>query len=57
MEVIRNMTIDTELFRLGDIISFALSTGEKVKAKAIRETPNEMRPRWSRRVINNARAF
>lgn len=42
MEVIRNMTIDTELFRLGDIISFALSTGEKVKAKAIRETPNGM---------------
>lgn len=42
MEVIRNMTIDTELFRLGDIISFTLSTGEKVKAKAIRETPNGM---------------
>lgn len=42
MEVIRNMTIDTELFELGDIISFTLSTGEKVKAKAIRETPNGM---------------
>lgn len=42
MEVIRNMTIDTELFRLGDIISFTLSTGEKVKAKAIQETPNGM---------------
>lgn len=42
MEVIRNMTIDTELFVLGDIISFTLSTGEKVKAKAIRETPNGM---------------
>lgn len=42
MEVIRNMTIDTELFRLGDIISFTLSTGEKIKAKAIRETPNGM---------------
>ena len=42
MEVIRNMTIDTELFELGDIISFTLSTGEKVKAKAIRETSNGM---------------
>lgn len=42
MKVIRNMTIDTELFVLGDIISFTLSTGEKVKAKAIRETPNGM---------------
>lgn len=42
MKVIRNMTIDTELFRLGDIISFTLTTGEKVKAKAIRETPNGM---------------
>lgn len=42
MEVMRNMTIDTELFELGDIISFALTTGEKVKAKAIRETPNGM---------------
>lgn len=42
MEVTRNMTIDTELFELGDIISFTLTTGEKVKAKAIRETPNGM---------------
>lgn len=42
MEVIRNMTIDTELFELGDIIPFKLTTGEKVKAKAIRETPNGM---------------
>ena len=42
MEVMRNMTIDTELFELGDIISFTLTTGEKVKAKAIRETPNGM---------------
>ena len=38
MEVMRNMTIDTELFELGDIISFTLTTGENVKAKAIRET-------------------
>ena len=42
MEVMRNMTIDTELFELGDIISFTLTTGEKVKVKAIRETPNGM---------------
>lgn len=42
MEVMRNMTIDTELFELGDIISFTLTTGEKVKAKAVRETPNGM---------------
>ena len=42
MEVMRNMTIDTELFELGDIISFTLTTGEKVKAKAIRETSNGM---------------
>lgn len=35
MEVMRNMTIDTELFELGDIISFTLTTGEKVKAKAM----------------------
>lgn len=42
MEVMRNMTIDTELFELRDIISFTLTTGEKVKAKAIRETPNGM---------------
>lgn len=42
MEVMRNMTIDTELFELGDIISFTLTTGEKVKAKAILETSNGM---------------
>lgn len=42
MKVERNMTIDTELFELGDIISFTLTTGEKVKAKAICETPNGM---------------
>ena len=42
MKVMRNMTIDTELFELRDIISFTLTTGEKVKAKAIRETPNGM---------------
>lgn len=36
MEVMRNMTIDTELFELGDIISFTLTTGEKVKASSIK---------------------
>lgn len=42
MKVERNMTIDTELFEPGDVISFTLTTGEKVKAKAICETPNGM---------------
>lgn len=30
MEVKRKMTVDTEMFELGDIISFELTTGEKV---------------------------
>ena len=42
MEVKRKISVDTELFELGDIISFKLTTGEKVKAKAIHETPNGM---------------
>lgn len=42
MEVTRKITVDTELFELGDIISFALTTGEKVQAMAVRETPNGM---------------
>lgn len=42
MEVIRNMTVETELFELGDIISFDLTTGEKIQAMAVRETPNGM---------------
>lgn len=42
MEVMRNMTIDTELFELGDIIPFVLTTGEKVKAKAVRGFMNGM---------------
>lgn len=42
MEVTRKMTVDTELFELGDIISFTLTDGEKVQAKAVRETPNGM---------------
>lgn len=42
MEVKRKITVDTDMFELGDIISFTLTTGEKVKAKAIHETPNGM---------------
>lgn len=42
MEVKRKISVDTDMFELGDIISFKLTTGEKVKAKAIRETPNGM---------------
>lgn len=42
MEVKRTITVDTELFELGDIISFDLTTGEKVQAMAVRETPNGM---------------
>lgn len=42
MKVIRKQTIDTELFELGDEIRFKLKTGEKVRAKAIQETPEGM---------------
>lgn len=42
MKVIRKTKINTDLFELGDIISFTLTTGENVKAKAIREPPNGM---------------
>lgn len=42
MEVIRKITVDTELFELGDVISFDLTTGEKVQAMAVRETPTGM---------------
>ena len=42
MEVIRKITVDTELFELGDIISFELTTGEQAQAMAVRETPNGM---------------
>lgn len=41
MEVMRSMTIDTELFELGDIISFTLTTGEKVKASLRRKVSPE----------------
>lgn len=42
MEVKRKMTVDTEMFELGDIISFKLTTGEKVQARAVKETPEGM---------------
>lgn len=42
MEVIRKITVDTELFELGDTISFELTTGEQAQAVAVRETPNGM---------------
>lgn len=35
-------TIETEQFELGDVISFTLTTGEDVKAKAVLETPEGM---------------
>ena len=42
MEVKRKMTVDTEMFELGDIISFKLTTGEKVQARAVKENPDGM---------------
>lgn len=42
MEVKRKMTVDTDMFEMGDIISFKLTTGEKVQARAVRETPEGM---------------
>lgn len=37
MKVIRKQTIDTEVFELGDEIRFTLTTGEKVRAKAVQK--------------------
>ena len=42
MEVKRKISVDTEMFELGDIISFKLTTGEKVQARAVKETPEGM---------------
>jgi hypothetical protein len=42
MKVIRKQTIDTKLFELGDEIRFKLKTSEKVRAKAVQETPEGM---------------
>lgn len=42
MEVRRKMTVDTEMFEIGDVIKFKLTNGEKVKAMAVRETSEGM---------------
>lgn len=42
MEVKRTMTVDVEMFEVGDIIKFKLTDGEKVQAKAVKETPEGM---------------
>lgn len=42
MKVKRNVTIDTEVFEVGDVIKFKLTDGEKVRAKAVKETPEGM---------------
>lgn len=42
MEVKRKISVDTDMFELGDIISFKLTTGEEVQARAVRETPEGM---------------
>lgn len=42
MKVKRTMTIDTATFKVGDVIKFKLDDGEKVKAKAVKETPEGM---------------
>lgn len=42
MKVKRNMTVDVELFEVGDIIKFKLNDGEKVQAMAVRETNKGM---------------
>lgn len=42
MEVRRKMTVDTEMFEVGDVIKFKLTNGEKVKAMAVRETSEGM---------------
>ncbi len=42
MKVIRKQTIDTETFELGDEIRFKLTTGEKVRAKAVQKCEDGM---------------
>lgn len=42
MEVKRTMTVDVEMFEVGDVIKFKLTDGEKVQAKAVKETPEGM---------------
>ena len=42
MKVKRNVTIDTEVFEVGDVIEFELTDGEKVEAMAVKEIPDGM---------------
>lgn len=42
METKRTMTVDTEMFEVGDVLAFALNDGEKVQAMAVEETPAGM---------------
>ena len=42
MEVRRKITVETEMFEVGDVIKFKLTNGEKVKAMAVRETSEGM---------------
>lgn len=42
MEIIRKIKVKTEKFKLGDIISFELSDGEKVRARAVKREKNGM---------------
>lgn len=42
MEVTRKITVNTEMFEVGDTIKFQLSNGEKVKAMAVREISEGM---------------
>lgn len=42
MEVMRKIKVKAEKFKLGDIISFELSDGEKVRARAVKREKNGM---------------
>ncbi len=42
MKVIRNMKINTEFYKVGDMIKFKLTDGEKVQAMAVKQTPEGM---------------
>lgn len=42
MEIKRTMTVDTEMFEVGDVLAFSLNDGEKVQAMAVEETQEGM---------------
>ena len=42
MKVTRNMKMDTEFYKVGDMIKFKLTDGEKVQAMAVKQTPEGM---------------